>query len=312
MISPEEAQEIAIEYFPNAPEQLVNRLGIKVRESPMKGCDGYCLSIGERSIIRINSLLSGSRKRFTLAHELGHLILGIPGVIGETFEEMLSSNLKEERRVNNLASALLLPEYIVKDTLKDLPIVAGALQKLAKKANVSDLSAAIRVCNLASTIGLIRAYVVFFDNEHVKWQWSQTSQMPESLANYLLAAARSESPRAFRHKKEDGNVIVASIIENPYFGSSTLFVQLLPEEHGLSLSLHEKRKLLEQEIFSNNDKLRNQVSGLMGAHKPRVAGMTLNEAIINFWDRNEAKLAETEMLSQSGREYVELRIKEFL
>ena len=160
MISDVEAREFAKRNFPEAPEKLAKHLGVIVRESPMGGCDGWCLSTGAKTIIRINSKLSATRQRFTLAHELGHLILGVPTVVGETFEDMLRSDSDEERRVNDLASELLIPTDVVKASLPELPVVAITLKKLAKKANVSELAAAIRVCNLARAIGLVNASVV--------------------------------------------------------------------------------------------------------------------------------------------------------
>lgn len=313
MISAEDARRFAERHFPEAPEKLADHLGVSIRESPLDGCDGWCLTVDNRSIIRINSNQSLGRKRFTLAHELGHLILGVPSVVGETYEEMLSSNSAEERRVNDLASELLMPRSVVQSALPEVTVVAGDLKKLAKRANVSDLAATIRVCNLATEIGLISASVVLFDGDRVKWQWSKTLQMREQTAHKLLDAARMASPTAFRHTREDGNVIVASIIENPYFGSATMFVQLLPAEHGMSLSNYERRKSLEDVLFLNDAKLQQRVSGLLGAHKPRIsaAGLSLNAAIADFWARNVGTLAGTSLDSQSGREYVSLRIGEW-
>ena len=311
MISPQQACEFAEQHFPNAPEELAKHLNVDVRESELDGCDGWCISLGDRSIIRINSLQSANRRRFTLAHELGHLILGIPGIIGESFEDMISSDSAEERRVNELASQILMPTEFVKSTLPDLPIVALGLQRLAKKAKVSELSAAIRVCNLADEIGLQNASVVLFDGASVKWQWSKTLQMPEQTAVKLLAAAREEAPNAFRYKRDQGDVIVASTIENSFFGSATLFVQLLPLELGMNVSHHERRKQIESELFEGNTDLRNRVSGLLGAHKPRIENMNEDEAVELFWERNEAKLANTELNSELGREYVQLRIREW-
>lgn len=313
MILADDARRFAETHFPEAPEKLAAHLGVSIRESPLDGCDGWCLTLDNRSIIRINSNQSPGRKRFTLSHELGHLILGIPGVVGETYEQMLSSNSAEERRVNDLASELLMPTSLVQSLLPEATVVAGDLKKLAKRANVSDLAAAIRVCNLATEIGLISASVVLFEGDRVKWQWSRTLQMPEQTSHNLLAAAREASPAAFRHHREDGNVIVASIIENPYFGSATLFVQLLPAELGISLSNHERRKSLEEVLFLNDVKLQQRVSGLFGAHKPRisVAQLSLDAAIADFWQRNTVKLTGTSLDSQSGREYVALRIGEW-
>ena len=106
-------------------------------------------------------------------------------------------------------------------------------------ANVSELAAAIRVCNLASEIGLLNASVVLFDADQVRWQWSETLTMRNDTAVKLLAESRKAAPNAFRHQRAQGDVIAASAIENPYFGSATLFVQLLPAKIGMNLSHHE-------------------------------------------------------------------------
>jgi hypothetical protein len=214
--------------------------------------------------------------------------------------------------VNELASALLIPTEVVKATLPKLPVVAAALRKLARNANVSELAAAVRVCNLVSEIGLVNASVVLFDGNLVRWQWSRTLTMPNDTAVWLLGQARKVAPNAFRHRRSQGDVIVASTIENPYFGSATLFVQLLPAELGLNLSYHERRKQLEAFLFANDEKLQQRVSGLMGAHKPRIAGMTEDEAVDLFWERNRAKLQNSSMNSKEGREYVRLRISEWI
>jgi Zn-dependent peptidase ImmA (M78 family) len=89
MISVQQATEFARIHFPEATEKLAEHLGVSVRESPMDGCDGWCLTLGDRAIIRLNSNLSSARKRFTLAHELGHLILGVPPVGGEYYQDIL-------------------------------------------------------------------------------------------------------------------------------------------------------------------------------------------------------------------------------
>ncbi|TWU04921.1 ImmA/IrrE family metallo-endopeptidase [Stieleria varia] len=314
MITPEEARNFALEHFPKAPEDLISELGITLRESEMSGCDGWCLRRGDEAIIRINRNLGAGRKRFTLAHELGHLILGIPGIVGESYEEMLSSDLAEEREVNQLASELLMPKEIVTQVLPDLPVVCDGLRRLARKSKVSELAAAIRVCNLAEEIGLNNALVVLFDDDDsVRWQWSQTLTMPEDLACKLLKRARKASPEVFRVEREDGDVIVASIIENHSFGSATMFVQLLPNDIGHNVSHHERRKQLERDLFEGEVKLQQSMSGYFGALKSRVKqkGWSKAQAQADFWRRYEETLAGTTVDSDEGRAYVDLRIDEW-
>ena len=311
MISDIKARQFAKRHFPKAPEMLAKFLEVTVRESPMDGCDGWCVAPGSRAIIRINSKLPATRRRFTLAHELGHLILGVPTVVGETFEEMLRSNTDEERRVNDLASELLMPADVVEASLPELPVVAAALKQLAKKANVSELAAAVRVCNLASEIGLLNASVVFFDCEQIRWQWSRTLKISNNIAGDVLAEARKAAPGAFRRPTKKGEVIVASIIENPFIGSAALFLQLLPSELGMKLSRNERRRELEGHLFANNKPFYHRVSGMMGFHKTRLENKTPADSEADFWRRYREVLKNSSLDSNAGREYVKLRVSEW-
>jgi Zn-dependent peptidase ImmA (M78 family) len=315
MISVERALAFARQHYPNGPEKLAEHLGVRVTFSAMNGCDGWCLFCGNRAVIRINNQLVRSRQRFTLAHELGHLLLDIPTVIGESFSDILRSNDDEERRVNEVAAELLIPRDIVKTVASELPVVAPVLKRLAKQSHVSELAAALRIANLAAELGLEKASVVFFEGDTVSWQWSQTLSMPDDTAISLRNATREVAPNPFRHIREDkGDVIVASLIENPFFGSATLFVQLLPSEYGVQKSRDERRAELEQYLFDGQASFQRQLQGCFGAFKPRVEGMSVAEAEAAFWERYEQRFSGTpkkRLSSQKGREYVRLRLEEW-
>jgi hypothetical protein len=224
---------------------------------------------------------------------------------------MLSSDLDEEKRVNQIASEILLPHSIVKQVIPDLPVVSAALKRLAKKANVSELAAAIRVCNLAAEIGMVNASVVFFDEGAIRWQWSRTLSMPEETAMQLLEEARGTAPDVYRFEREEGDVIVGSIIENPNFGSATLFVQLLPKSLAMNISHHERKEQLERILFDNNPNLRSRVSGFFGGNKVRLSRLTKSQAIQDFWSRYKDTFRDTIMDSDEGREYISIRIGEW-
>lgn len=121
MISIERAKRFAEENFPMGPEALAKKLNISLRESSLIGCDGWVLSGPNGTVIHLNSDSPVVRRRFTLAHELGHLILGVPTVVGESFDDALKSNDAEERKVNDLASELLIPESILRKSLPSCP-----------------------------------------------------------------------------------------------------------------------------------------------------------------------------------------------
>ncbi len=65
--------------------------------------DGLAGRIGKIPVVVFSNLLSGDRQRFTLAHELGHLVL----------HDRLAKNLDEEKACNRFAGAFLLPKKAV-------------------------------------------------------------------------------------------------------------------------------------------------------------------------------------------------------
>lgn len=82
--------------------EVLEAEGIKVflvKHSDEIAFDGLVAKANGETIIVINSELPGDRQRFTLAHELGHLV-----VAGR-----LSPELQEERACNRFAGAFLVP-----------------------------------------------------------------------------------------------------------------------------------------------------------------------------------------------------------
>lgn len=69
--------------------------------------DGFQASVSSKPIVVISSQWPGDRQRFTLAHELGHLIL----------HDMLAENINEEMACNRFSGAFLFPEVAVRQYL---------------------------------------------------------------------------------------------------------------------------------------------------------------------------------------------------
>jgi hypothetical protein len=315
MMPVEKAKRLAEQHFPSGHEKLAESLGITVKGGPLAGCDGWVLSGPGGILIRLNAAASPTRRRFTLAHELGHLLLGIPTVIGESVYDSLKSDSAEERKVNDLASELLLPQSIVRQFVPAVPVVAKQLSKLAKQAKVSDLMAAIRVANLAEELGLENASVAFFQDGKLAWNWSRTLTMRQATAEHLLEAAQESQPQAARiERKTTNDVIVASLIDNPYFNSATLFVQLLPAGVGNQLAPPERRQQLEAFLFGDDDEFRMSLQGVFGAFRPKCTDWTLDEAVSEFYRAKSDRwdgVRRTRLLSAKGREYVRLRLQEW-
>ena len=84
--------------------------GIRVIVTPYIGkerFDGLAARVGEMPVIAIGSEWPGDRQRFTLAHELGHLMLD--GRLGE--------DLDEEKACDRFAGAFLVPGEMVIEAL---------------------------------------------------------------------------------------------------------------------------------------------------------------------------------------------------
>ncbi len=123
---------------------------------------GFALRDGERWIIGVNTATSPRRQRFTIAHELGHLLLhkGKPLI---TDYSMLINNRddksslgtdREEVEANGFAAAILMPrDLIVAELKKELGLAEAAsrddlIARVARAFNVSTEAMGYRLINL--------------------------------------------------------------------------------------------------------------------------------------------------------------------
>ncbi|MFC1641064.1 helix-turn-helix domain-containing protein [Myxococcota bacterium] len=74
-------------------------LVLDVEVPASEGFDGLCATVAPYVVAAIGGDWSGDRQRFTLAHELGHIVLG----------GRLASELDEEKACNRFAGAFLVP-----------------------------------------------------------------------------------------------------------------------------------------------------------------------------------------------------------
>lgn len=304
------ALSLAEEYFPKSPEKLAELLGIEVRYSPLD-CDGWCLQLSDRSLIRINNNIPRARQRFTLAHEIGHLIYGIAAIVGESVLE-ISKVSAEERKIDKFAAELLLPTSKVLAEIREIPVTAKSLQALAQKAKVSELVVALRVAGLATQIGLNDASVVLYENDEIKWQWSETLKLTGNTPAEILAECTKSAPSPARISYKQDEVIVASFIENPNFNTKTLFLQLVNEFDGFKQLREERIRELEEYLFADDIKFRQSLAGRFGAFKPTAQNMFLDEAIRQFNERllrNPDLINLRRLRSEKGREYIRLKLE---
>jgi len=235
----------------------------------------------------------------------------VPTVVGESVLTF-GRRSKEERQIDKFAAELLLPASIVSNAIQEIPVTARSLQRLAKNARVSDLAVALRVANLTAEIGLNDASVVFYENDTLKWQWSETLRLTGNTPVEILAECTKLDPNPARIYHEQNEIIVASFIENPNYNTKTLFLQLVNESDGFKQLREERIRELEDYLFADDIKFRQSLAGRFGAFKPTAQTMSLDDAIRQFNERllrNSDLINLRRMRSEKGREYIRLKLE---
>jgi hypothetical protein len=122
-----------------------------------------------------------ARRRFTIAHELAHVVLG---------PEAGERSPRDERRCDEIAAALLLPRAWVEAVYADRPRSLATVRSLAHEAGVS-VSAA--VTRLDEVLRWRRALLRFRRREG-RWRFLGACAVPPSAAAGLRSApATSEA-----------------------------------------------------------------------------------------------------------------------
>lgn len=122
------------------------------KEIPIRGVDGVSVNLkvpGKRPTIIVNSSLPSARRKFTLAHELGHII--IPWHLGTIVDELYTQEYKAyaysliEREANGFAAELLLPRDWILEHVRNYNTIALFHADAVRISGMSDQAAAIRL-----------------------------------------------------------------------------------------------------------------------------------------------------------------------
>ncbi|MEV6495321.1 ImmA/IrrE family metallo-endopeptidase [Actinoplanes sp. NPDC051633] len=129
---------------------------------------GFALSQGDQRIIGVNTATAYSRQRFTIAHELGHILLHHKPLIVDhsillSKRDDISSlgTDQEEIEANGFAAALLMPDILVRQELERATRQDNSLPaqryvvNLARTFKVSSQAMAYRLVNLNLITGWV-------------------------------------------------------------------------------------------------------------------------------------------------------------
>ncbi len=154
-IAEEILREHAIEKAPVPIEEIIGSRGVKVESVPMVS-DGSISWRGKTPRIRVNSRIGAARRRFTLAHEFGHLIWDErygsteATTTGENVEATSGGNSLEERFCNAFAACMLVPAQEVSWLVDWGTMSLSDVENAAERFGVSFQTLVWRIVEFAS------------------------------------------------------------------------------------------------------------------------------------------------------------------
>lgn len=166
---------------------LVSGLGATLIEEPLSNSDGKIIKGKLKTLIKVNSNIQFEpRKRFTIAHEIGHHLLHNNLEVHDENSNTLNwfdteTKLKkgiQESEANAFASELLMPERIFRKEISGKYFSPELVQYLSNRFKTSITSTIFRMINL-DTHSL---FIAFISNGRVLY-WKKSAGLKVWVKN---------------------------------------------------------------------------------------------------------------------------------
>jgi len=180
--------------------QLARRIGLRIQEVDAEAFEGSLVRAldGPKGIIAVKqSIREHSRKRFTIAHEIGHYV--IPG--HRTLENVCTSKMVEswqkglshsELEANEFAVELLLPARYVREALRLNDPSLGTIGKVANQFETSLTATTLRFVGLTD----LACVAVWSEGKRAQW-YKRSDACPLYLSKEILPCDGSFAYRLF-------------------------------------------------------------------------------------------------------------------
>lgn len=150
-------------------DKVTEKLNLSIRETNLVGCDGALLRsmTGSKGIIVVKqSIREFGRKRFTIAHELGHLMLQtesaacISSDIGQW-----SETKKSEKDADEFAAELLIPFDEVQSLINSEKPSLQLIRRVAEQYETSLSASGWRFCEIVT----VPCAIIWSMNGVIQW-----------------------------------------------------------------------------------------------------------------------------------------------
>lgn len=137
--------------------KIANHLNVDVQSAILdNSISGLFVIKDSKPYIRYNVTESERRKRFTIAHELGHFVLhkDIPLFIDKNQKVLYRNSdsskgeLLKEKEANSFAASLLMPSYLIEQEIEKIPDGFDPIKYLSNIFDVSIQAMGYRLNNL--------------------------------------------------------------------------------------------------------------------------------------------------------------------
>jgi len=154
-------KEIGFDDITDMPMDLfVSALGATLIEEPLKNSDGKIIRGNTKTLIKLNSeIIYEEKKRFTIAHEVGHYLLHDKLDLAVHNENSITLNWFQnieqqakkgiqEYEANDFASELLMPEIILSKFIEYKPFSPSLIKEISNRFKTSLTSVVYRLVAL--------------------------------------------------------------------------------------------------------------------------------------------------------------------
>jgi hypothetical protein len=184
--------------------QVASALRLKLKEEDLEGCDGVLIRPRgvPRGIVAVKKgVRSEGRKRFTIAHEIGHYVL--PGhddggsICGASdIEGWKDKSNTKEREADDFAAELLIPTVVVKAHLARRTPSLSAIEAVANECTASLSASAWKYCDLTSE----QCAIVWSEQGKIAWA-RRSPEFPFFIGTGRLIERASFAFNCFKGEK---------------------------------------------------------------------------------------------------------------